>query len=162
MTSKQAQMVEFKPRRLGHINLTVSDLDRSMEFYCNVLGIEEVRREPDIKAGFLSNGNTHHDVALIEVGVLADKPGLNHLGWELENQVEQAEAYKRAQQAGIKIDYTAYHQISYGVYLSDPEGNGHEFYADALQDWRIVMRPDRFDMMTSEWSPGEPTPDPEP
>ena len=122
MTSKQAQKVAFKPRRLGHVNLTVSDLQRSMEFYNQVLGIEQVRWEPDINAGFLSNGNTHHDVALIEAGVLEKEPVLNHLGWELENQVEQVGAYERALQAGIKIDFKAYHQISYGIYLSDPRG----------------------------------------
>ena len=161
MTSKQAQKVAFKPRRLGHVNLTVSDLQRSMEFYTRVLGIEQVRWEPDINAGFLSNGNTHHDVALIEAGVLEKEPVLNHLGWELENQVEQVGAYERALQAGIKIDFKAYHQISYGIYLSDPEGNGHEFYADAMTDWRVVMDPERFDNMTSEWSPGDPAPDPQ-
>jgi catechol 2,3-dioxygenase len=162
MEYKSNQAAKFKPRRLGHVNLSVSDLERSMEFYTQVLGIEEVRRELDIKAGFLSNGNTHHDVALIEVGILATQAGLNHLGWELENEVQLVEAYQRAQQAGLKINFTANHQISRGVYMSDPEGNGHEFYADAMKDWRTIMRPDRFDMITAEWTPGEPPPDPEP
>ena len=75
MQHKANQGIKFRPRRLGHVNLTVSDLERSMAFYTRVLGIEEVRREPDIKAGFLSNGNTHHDVALVEVGVLAKQAG---------------------------------------------------------------------------------------
>ncbi len=162
MEYKSNQAVKFKPRRLGHVNLSVSDLERSMAFYTKVLGIEEVRRERDIKAGFLSNGNTHHDVALIEVGILATQTGLNHLGWELENEVQLVKAYQRAQQAGLKINFTANHQISRGVYMSDPEGNGHEFYADAMKDWRTIMRPDRFDMITAEWTPGEPPPDSEP
>jgi len=162
MEYKSNQAVQFKPRRLGHVNLSVNDLERSMAFYTQVFGIEEVRREPGIKAGFLSNGNTHHDVALVEVGILARQAGLNHLGWELENEVQLVEAYQRAQRAGLKIDFTANHQISHSVYLSDPEGNGHEFYADAMKDWRTLMRPDRFDMITSAWTPGEPPPDPEP
>ena len=162
MEYKSNQAVKFEPRRLGHVNLSVSDLERSMGFYTQVFGIEEVRREPGIKAGFLSNGNTHHDVALVEVGILARQAGLNHLGWELENEVQLVEAYQRAQQAGLKIDFMANHQISHSVYLSDPEGNGHEFYADAMKDWRTLMRPDRFDMITSAWTPGEPPPDPEP
>ena len=57
--------VRFHPRRLGHANLFVSDLDRSMRFYSAVCGLEEVRREPAIRIGFLSNGNTHHDVGLV-------------------------------------------------------------------------------------------------
>src|SRR5262249_43647217 len=160
MEYKSNQAVKFKPRRLGHVNLSVRDLERSVEVYTQVFGIEEVRREPGIKAGFLSNGNTHHDVALIEVGILATQAGLNHLGWELENEVQLVEAYQRAQRAGLKIDFTANHQISHSVYLSDPEGNGHEFYADAMKDWRTLMRPDRFDMITSAWTPGEPPPAP--
>ena len=162
MQHKANQGVKFGPRRLGHVNLSVSDLERSMAFYTKVLGIEEVRREPDIKAGFLSNGNTHHDVALVEVGILAKQAGLNHLGWELENEVQLVEAYERLQQLGLKIDFMANHQISHSVYISDPEGNGHEFYADTMKDWRTIMRPDRSDMITSEWTPGEPPADPEP
>lgn len=162
MQHEPSQGVKFRPRRLGHVNLSVSNLERSLAFYTRVLGIEEVRREPDIKAGFLSNGNTHHDIALVEVGVLTTQAGLNHLGWELENEVELVEAYQRAQQVGLKIDFLANHQISHSVYISDPEGNGHEFYADTMNDWRTIMRPDRSDMITSEWTPGEPFPDPEP
>ncbi|PYN49060.1 MAG: hypothetical protein DMD95_02100 [Candidatus Rokuibacteriota bacterium] len=55
---KTEHVVRFHPRRLGHANLFVSDLDRSMRFYNAVCGLEEVRREPAIRIGFLSNGNT--------------------------------------------------------------------------------------------------------
>ena len=46
----------LKPRRLGHVNLFVSDLERAMAFYEDVAGFHEIFREPDIQAGFLSNG----------------------------------------------------------------------------------------------------------
>ena len=80
----------------------------------------------------------------------------------MENEVQLVEAYQRVQQLGLKVDFLADHQISRSVYISDPEGNGHEFYADAIKDWRTIMRPDRSDMITSKWTPGQPTPDPEP
>jgi hypothetical protein len=38
-----------------------------MAFSTKVCGLEEVRREPELKAGFVSNGNTHHDVELVQV-----------------------------------------------------------------------------------------------
>jgi len=155
---ESSQKVAFKPRRLGHVNLFVRDLDRSMDFYTNVFGIEMVRREIEIKAAFLSNGNTHHDVALIEGGQRGKQPGLNHLGWELENEAELVEAHNRAVEAGIKIDLLADHQITYGVYFSDPEGNGQDLYADSMEDWRVVMRLDLDDLITSQWIPGEKTP----
>ena len=155
---ESSQKVAFKPRRLGHVNLFVRDLDRSMDYYTNVFGIEMVRRETEIRAGFLSNGNTHHDVALIESGHRGKLPGLNHLGWELENEAELVEAHNRAVEAGIKFNLLADHQISYGVYFSDPEGNGQDLYADAMEDWRVIMRPDLDDLITSQWIPGEKTP----
>ena len=52
----------FQPRRLAHVNLYVADLERSMDFYTRVIGIEEVYRTPLGGGGFVSNGNTHHDV----------------------------------------------------------------------------------------------------
>src|SRR5262245_29888845 len=48
----------FRPRRLGHANLFVSDYERASEFYQSVVGFEEVYRQPDNRASFLSNGNT--------------------------------------------------------------------------------------------------------
>ena len=67
--------VMFSPRRLGHANLFVGELERSSDFYTNVCGLTEVFREPPIKAIFLSNGSSHHDVALIEVSKRARKGG---------------------------------------------------------------------------------------
>ncbi len=43
----QSSAVRFAPRRLGHANLFVGELERSMRFYAEVCGLEEVRREPE-------------------------------------------------------------------------------------------------------------------
>ncbi len=162
------QGVMFRPRRLGHANLFVGELERSMEFYTKVCGLSEVFREPPIKAGFLSNGSSHHDVALIEISARARKagdgstlisgkrgtrPGLNHFGWEMENEDVLVEAYERAQESGLAIHRTANHQVSHSVYLFDPEGNYHEFYADATKDWREVWRDGNTEVLTVKWSP---------
>lgn len=169
--------VHFRPRRLGHANLFVTNLDRSMDFYNRVCGLEEVRREPGISAGFLTNGNTHHDVGLIEVGddtrsgiggytqVAKSRmkgAGLNHLGWELDNEKQLVEAYQRALAADVKIHRTTDHQISHSVYVFDPEGNLNEFYADAMHDWRTVFNPDREDLVSNHWDPLEAPPSAEP
>ncbi len=57
----------FKPRRLGHANLFVSNYEQAAEFYKSVVGFEEVYRQPDNQASFLSNGNTYHDLALTDI-----------------------------------------------------------------------------------------------
>jgi catechol 2,3-dioxygenase len=163
---QRAAAVSFGPRRLGHANLFVSALERSMAFYNKVAGLEEVRREPGIAAGFLTNGNTHHDVGMIQVTTEArtgvgghmqiprgrgKEPGLNHLGWEMENEAELVAAYRRALEAGVRIHRRANHQISHSIYVFDPDGNLNEFYADALKDWRSIFNPSRDDLVTSEW-----------
>ncbi|SIT40723.1 putative Dioxygenase [Paraburkholderia piptadeniae] len=161
--------IQFHPRRLGHVNLWVHDLERSIRFYETVCGIALVRRERDILIGFHSNGNTHHDVGLIETSKGFDRigrdgtvqipktrgmrVGLNHLGWEMENEAELVSAYRRALEVGAPQYRTLDHLISHSVYVSDPDGNVHEFYADAIPDWRVVYNLERDDEVTALWDP---------
>src|SRR5713101_120881 len=175
MTAQQGlgQQARFRPRRLGHANLFVGDLERSMQFYNKVCGLEEVFREPPIKAGFLSNGNTHHDIAVVQVSETSlvgrdqqvllpegwgKQAGLFHFGFEMENEAELVAAYRRAQQAGVKIFMTVDHQLARSVYLFDLEGNLLEFYADTTKDWRSVFRAHENELVTGPWTPGEPPP----
>ncbi|PWT79766.1 MAG: dioxygenase [Acidobacteria bacterium] len=158
-TPKQKQSeehVKFRPRRLAHANLLVGDTDRAAEFYNKVCGFEIVRRGPVQKSTTLSNGNTHHDLGLPQVGVRGRglKPGLNHLGWELENEVELIAAYERGKKAGLNM-YCSDHIVCRGVYLRDPDGNMHEFYADMTKDWRETLA--TVDI-SPEWTPGNPPP----
>ena len=120
----------WKPRRLGHGNLVVGDIGRSMDFYINVCGLEEVFREADINAGFVSNGNTHHDMGLVQPRQRDNVPqgwgmqaGLNHLAFEVENEADLVDGWRRAQEAGVPINATRDHQISHSIYLFDPDGN---------------------------------------
>jgi len=57
----------IRPRRLGHVNLYVGNIEAAMQFYVHVCGIEEVFRERKIKAGFVSNGRGHHDLGMVEL-----------------------------------------------------------------------------------------------
>jgi catechol 2,3-dioxygenase len=161
--------IAFRPRRLGHANLWVSNIERSIDFYESVCGIELVRRERALRMGFHSNGNTHHDIGMIEISRGADRYGrdgkvqiaattgtavkLNHLGWEMESERDVAEAYGRAKALGEANFRTADHIISHSVYVPDPDGNMHEFYADALDDWRTVFNLEREDEVTAAWDP---------
>ena len=159
--------VDFNPQRLGHVNLYVGDLDASTEFYTNIAGIELVRREPTIDAIFLSNGNTHHDVALMQCrggavrkgrddyvqasSFRGEVPGLNHLAWEMQSEAVLIEKLKAGTANGLEIKFSADHLISHSAYIEDPEGNYHEFYADVTEDWRSIFNPDREDLVTANW-----------
>lgn len=167
--TQAAEAVMFSPRRIGHANLFVGELDRSMRFYNHVAGFEEVFREPHIPAGFLSNGNTHHDLGLIQVQrgqqvVGRDghvqiptgrglEAGLNHFGWEMECEKDLADAYFRAVEAGLDIHRKVDHQISHSIYVFDPDGNLHEFYADMMEDWRQVFHGKEGEAITGGWDP---------
>jgi catechol 2,3-dioxygenase len=164
--------VRFGPRRLGHANIFVGDLERSMTFYNTVVGLDEVCRETGIEAGFLTNGNTHHDVGCIQAsgvtrigrdghvqvsGDRGSRPGLNHFGLEMENEAQLVAAYLRATQAGLPIHRTTDHQLSHSIYVFDPEGNLLEFYADMLKEWWTVFKPET-DLISGQWDPTAATP----
>ncbi len=90
------------------------------------------------------------------------RPGLNHFGWELENEKHLVDAYERALAADLAIHRTTDHQISHSVYVFDPEGNLNEFYADAMHDWRTIFNPERDDLVSSHWDPLAAPPNEEP
>lgn len=146
----------FHPRRLGHANLFVTNLDRSMEFYKTIVGLEEVYVRPPVMAGFLSNGNTHHDVGLVDIHGPAgwkQAPGLNHVGLELEDEVDLVESFNAMTRDKVPFDRAADHDIAHAVYLRDADGNQIEMYSDTTKDWRnqrtgTVMTP------TIKWTPG--------
>ena len=158
----------FGPRRLGHANLYVSNLARSIEFYNKVCGFEKVGLELGTDAGFVSNGNTHHDFGLVETTgkpfrgrngeTLAEarmqQPGLNHFGWELDNEAQLVAAIERATAAGVHKRLTVDHTVSHSIYIFDPDSIVHEFYADVMADWRTVFRGGEIENISAHWTPG--------
>ena len=105
----------FRPRRIGHTNIFVGDLDRSMAFYRNVIGIEEAWRRENICAGFVTNGNTHHDVGMVDIvnpQFRDRRPDLFHVAFELETQLDLKNGYDRAVVEDRPIRFTYDHEIS--------------------------------------------------
>src|SRR5882757_9441203 len=49
--------------RIGHVHLKVSDLQRSMDFYCGLLGFQLMARY-GTEAAFISAGGYHHHIGL--------------------------------------------------------------------------------------------------
>ncbi len=134
----------FRPRRLGHANLFVSDYIEAQKFYYSIAGMHEAYRQPDNMASFISNGNTYHDFGLTDVrSHYAPKgqcPGLNHIAFELENEVGLVDGYNRAFAAGVRFSHTRDHDVAHSLYLRDPDGNMVEIYADVTNDWQTSRR----------------------
>ena len=128
--------------KVGHIVLRVRDLEKSLSFYCGVLGLKEVARR-DFGQGpiaFLSTGNSHHDVALTEA-VDTCRPSqsrLDHFALKVgDSQQELADAKRDLESHGAVVHVALDHRVSQGLYVSDPDGNLIELYVDADEAlWR--------------------------
>jgi catechol 2,3-dioxygenase len=124
---------------IGHVHLKVSDIDRSLGFWRDVLGFELQQRMGD-QAAFISAGNYHHHLGLNtwdSKGGSAPPPGstgLYHVAIRYPDRKSLADALRRVLQAGIPIDGASDHGVSEALYLRDPDNNGVELYRDRPED----------------------------
>ncbi|WP_343219085.1 VOC family protein [Cerasicoccus maritimus] len=138
-------MINNKPihpgASIGHVHLKVANLDRSLEFYCGVLGFELVQRFGD-QAAFISAGGYHHHIGLNTWESKGGKPppygttGLYHLAILYPDRPSLADALQRLLEADYPLDGASDHGVSEALYLSDPDQNGVELYRDRPQsEW---------------------------
>jgi len=120
---------------IGHVHLKVSDLERSIKFYTEIMGFAVTQRWGD-SAAFVSAGGYHHHIGLNtweSKNGRAPAPGstgLYHLAILYPNRTELARAFKRLLDHDWPIDGASDHGVSEAIYLRDPDGNGMEIYRD--------------------------------
>ncbi|MDO8509128.1 MAG: VOC family protein [Nanoarchaeota archaeon] len=121
--------------RIGHVHLKVSNIERALKFYKDILGFEITQRYGD-EAVFLSAGGYHHHIGLNTWESKDGEPpgegytGLYHFAILLPSKKELAKVLKRLIDAKYSIDGMADHGVSEAIYLHDPDYNGIELYAD--------------------------------
>ena len=144
--------------QLGHVNLWVSDLDRSADFYGRLLGIPEVARGAvnGRRVAFFSFGERHHDLALIDLGgspggrrLRADpQPGLNHIAFKVGDSLAELRAIRdRLASFGVAAEHTVDHRVCKSIHVIDPDGLTIELYVDDASE---LWRKDPAAMMHSE------------
>lgn len=121
--------------RIGHVHLKVADLERSLAFYCGVLGFE-LQQRYGAQAAFISAGGYHHHIGLNTWESAGGKPpppgttGLYHVAILYPGRADLADALRRLNQHGIPLDGASDHGVSEALYLHDPDFNGIELYWD--------------------------------
>jgi catechol 2,3-dioxygenase len=125
--------------RIGHVHLKVADLERSLDFYCGVLGFEETQRYGS-QAAFVSAGGYHHHIGLNTWESLGASPpppgttGLYHVAILYPTRRALADVLQRLMEAGVPLDGASDHGVSEALYLRDPDENGIELYWDRPQE----------------------------
>ena len=126
---------------IGHVHLKVSDIDRSLDFYCGVLGFELQHRYGE-EAAFISAGGYHHHLGMNTWESKGGSPpppgttGLFHTAIRYPDRRTLADAVRRVVDAGIPLTGASDHGVSEAIYLHDPDSNGVELYRDRPQeDW---------------------------
>lgn len=128
---------------VGHVHLTVSDLDRALAFYRDILGFEVTTRIGD-SAVFLSAGGYHHHIGLNTWAGKGAKPapaghtGLYHVAFLYPSRKELAKVLRKLVDNKYPLDGAADHGVSEAFYLQDPDGNGVELYVDRpRKEWKV-------------------------
>jgi catechol 2,3-dioxygenase len=129
--------------RIGHVHLKVADIERSLGFYCGVLGFELMQRF-GTSAAFVSAGGYHHHIGLNTWESKGGPPpakgttGLYHLAVLYPTRAALADALRRLIKAGIPLDGASDHGVSEALYLRDPDQNGVELYRDRpREEWPL-------------------------
>jgi catechol 2,3-dioxygenase len=142
-STHERQQSEFRPidpgAEIGHVHLKVADLERALAFYCGVLGFE-LKQRFDSSAAFLAAGGYHHHIGLNTWESEGGSPpphgttGLYHLAIRYPSRAALADALRRLNAAGIRLDGASDHGVSEALYLRDPDQNGVELCWDRPEE----------------------------
>lgn len=127
---------------IGHVHLKVSDIQRSLAFYCDLLGFE-ITTMYGKDAAFISAGGYHHHTGLNTwysknaPAAPGNSVGLFHTAILYPTRKDLAIIYNRLRKAAYPLTGASDHGVSEALYLDDPDGNGVELYCDRHREqWR--------------------------
>ena len=127
--------------RIGHVHLRVSDLERAVRFYRDLMGFDLITRLGG-EAAFLSAGGYHHHIGLNTWQSEGGSPpppgttGLYHFAINYPTRRDLAVALKRLLEGGWSIDGASDHGTHEAIYLHDPDHNGIELAWDRnREEW---------------------------
>ena len=143
--------------RIGHVHLKVSDLEKSLAFYVDLLGFQLMQKYGD-QAAFISAGGYHHHIGLNTwhskgiTPAVERAPGLFHTAILFPERKDLANILKRLIDHHYPLTGAADHGVSEALYLDDPDKNGVELYWDKpkeiwpLKNGHLTMVTDPLDL----------------
>ena len=139
--------------RIGHVHLKVTDIERSLKFYRDLLGFEVQQYYGD-SAVFISAGGYHHHIGLNTWHSKNAGPapiraaGLYHVAILYPERKDLSIILKRLIEAKYPLTGAADHGVSEAIYLDDPDRNGIELYWDKPKDQWPVDAQGNLQMVT--------------
>lgn len=139
--------------RIGHVHLKVSDLDKALAFYQDLLGFTLVTKY-GTQAAFISAGGYHHHIGLNTWQSKGAKPapvnapGLFHTAILYPTRKDLAVILQRLIDANYPLTGASDHGVSEAIYLDDPDGNGVELYWDKPKEQWPVDAQGNLQMVT--------------
>lgn len=139
--------------RIGHVHLKVANLQRSLDFYCGLLGFE-LTTTYGSDAAFISAGGYHHHIGLNtwhsrNAGPAAkNSVGLYHTAILYPTRKDLAVIFERLGNANYLLTGASDHGVSEALYLDDPDGNGVELYWDKPKNLWPQKEDGSIDMYT--------------
>lgn len=149
----------IKPIDVAHVNLNVTDLERSLNFYTELFGLRVALKYEgavawlnfgQFREGIAGLGQGFHDLALYQVPLgppddRRTRAGLNHFALRLRTPAEVDAAAELLRAKGVKIlkgPLTHKEDRDRYLYLEDPDGNVVELVSSTLPDWpQAYVRP---------------------
>ena len=139
--------------RIGHVHLKVSDIERSLKLYRDLLGFE-VQQYYGNSAVFISAGGYHHHIGLNTWHSKGAGPspintaGLYHTAILYPTRKDLAIALKKLIEADYPLTGASDHGVSEAIYLNDPDRNGVELYWDKPKEQWPVDANGNLEMIT--------------
>lgn len=136
---------------VAHVNLNVTDLDRAIKFYTEMLGFRVVVQFEGLallnfgqyRDGIEGMGYGFHDLALYRVPTPAPedyrtRAGMNHVALRLRTPEEVDQAASELEAKGVKVlkgPLTHKEDRDRYLYIEDPDRNVIELVASTVEGW---------------------------
>jgi catechol-2,3-dioxygenase len=137
-------MTGFGLTRLQHLVLWVADVERSVRFYCDVVGFEVQRRFPNAAFLKIPGSSEDHHLGLFEqAGVRPPDERvarMYHAAWEVGDLTDLARARQRLVAARALVGQSD-HGTSLSLYAKDPDGLEFEIFWTVPDGQPIGTRP---------------------